>query len=106
MLNQFSSTTNNNQKSDKLVYYNENTQLNEIIQTKNNLNNELGEQRLQLINFDEVIKKNSSALNVKNSKGLNTRLKFILPIIFIFIFILLNSFIAFYKKQTLKLVLK
>jgi hypothetical protein len=34
VLNGFSSSVNRNQQSDKLVYYNENTQLNDVIKTK------------------------------------------------------------------------
>lgn len=103
LLNQFSTSVSNSQKTDKLVYYNENTQLNEIIQTKNNLVNELGFLRMQLISFDKTIKKNSITLNVINKKGLNNKMKFVLPLILIFGFILMNLFIVFYKKQAAKL---
>ncbi len=102
LLNEFSSSTNNNQKSDKLVYYNENTQLNEIIQTKTNLVTELGNQRMDLINLDKVIKTNSSVLNVRNTKGLNNKMKFILPIVLMALFILIRFFLSFYKKQSFK----
>lgn len=99
LLNEFSSATNNNQKSDKLVYYNENTQLNEIIQTKNILVSELGNQRLDLINFNKVIKTNSSAINVKNTKSINGKLKLVLPFILILGFIFIGFFRRFYKNQ-------
>lgn len=103
LLGQFSSATANSQKSDKLVYYNENTQLNDIIQTKNNLMAEIGVQKMDLVSFDMVIKENSSVLNVINKKGLNNKMKFILPMFFIFIFIGLTLFRSFYKNQAAKL---
>jgi hypothetical protein len=102
LLNGFAGSSTNNQKSDKLVYYNENTQLNEIIQTKNGLVAELGTQRMDLINLDKVIKTNSSVLNVRNTKGLNNKLKLILPIVLIGLFIFIRFFLAFYKMQSLK----
>jgi hypothetical protein len=106
LLNQFSSTTGDNQKSDKLVYYNENTQLNEIIQTKNNLVNELGAQRMDLVNFDEIIKKNTVDLNIKNNKGINGKMKLVLPFLLMFCFMGLSLFRNFYKKQSAKMSLK
>lgn len=102
LLNQFSNNTNSTQKSDKLVYYNENTQLNEIIKTKESLLFELGNQRLELANTDKFIKKNSSILNIKNTESVNGKLKFVLPLLFIFGFVLIHLFSKFYKKQALK----
>lgn len=102
LLNEFSSSTKTNQKSEKLVYYNENTQLNEIIKTKENLLFELGNQRMELTSLDKFIKKISSVINIKNENATNGKLKFVLPIFFIFGFIFINLFSKFYKKQSLK----
>ena len=106
LLNEFSNTTNSNQKSDKLVYYNENTQLNDIIRTKEGLLAELANQRLELKNLDSFIKKTSSIINIKNENVTNGNLKFVLPIFFIFGFIFINLFSKFYKKQSLKALQK
>lgn len=46
-LNTFNTTVNSSQKSDKLVYYNENSQLDEVIKTKDVLVNEQGRHRLE-----------------------------------------------------------
>ena len=102
LLNEFSTATKSNQKSDKLVYYNENTQLNEIIKTKENLLFELGSQRMELTGLDKFIKKTSSVINIKNENTINGNLKFTLPIFLIFGFIFINLFSKFYKKQSLK----
>ena len=92
----------NGSKSDKLVYYNENTQLNDVIKTKDGLINEQGNHRVELVGLDKVVKDNSTTINIKNTKSTNGKMKLILPFLFVLIFILIRFFIAFYKKQSLK----
>ena len=99
LLNEFSSSINGNQKSNKLVYNNENTQINEMIVSKDNFITELGYQRTELLKMDTFIKKISSVTNVQNTKNINGKLKFVLPLILIFGFILTRFFINFYKRQ-------
>lgn len=103
-LNTFSNTVNANSKSDKLVYYNENTQLNEVIQTKDKLIIEQGQHRMDLVSLDKIIKENSSTINIENNKSVNGKLKFILPFLFIFIFIFIYLFLDFYKRQANKII--
>ena len=105
VLNGFSNTVNSSLKSDKLIYYNENTQLNDVIKTKDALITEQGVHRIELLSLDKTIKENSTTINIKNTGNINGKLKFILPIIFLFIFILIRFFIAFYRKQALKVQL-
>ncbi len=102
LLNEFSNSAKTNQKSEKLVYYNENTQLNEIIKTKEILLVELGNQRMELTSLDKFIKKISSVINIKNDNVTSGNLKFVLPLFLIFGFILIHLFSKFYKKQSLK----
>jgi hypothetical protein len=102
VLNGFSNRLNGAAKSDKLVYYNENTQLNDIIKTKEALINEQGTNRVSLISLDKIVKDNSSTLNIENKSSVNGKLKLVLPILFILCFILLQIFITFYRKQALK----
>lgn len=102
LLNEFSNSAKTNQKSEKLVYYNENTQLNEIIKTKEILLVELGNQRMELTSLDKFIKKISSVINIKNENVTNGNLKFVLPLFLIFGFIFIYLFSSFYKKQSLK----
>lgn len=106
VLNGFSSTTNSNQKSNNLVYYNENTQLNDIIKTKENLIAEQGLNKIKLIHSDKIIKDSSIILNKKNSKSVNGKLKLVLPILFIFLFISGRLFLSFYRIQYQKNNLK
>lgn len=102
ILNQFSNQTSNEQKNDKLVYYNENTQLNEVIKTKDQLINEQGVIRLDLFNSNKIINDNSKTLNIKNTKSTNGKLKLVLPVLFVGLFILFGLFRRFYRNQLAK----
>jgi hypothetical protein len=102
VLNGFSNMVNGAQKSDKLVYYNENTQLNDVIKTKETLINEQGDHRVELVGLDKIIKDNSATLNIENTNSVNGKLKLVLPILFLFSFILIRLFIGFYRKQSVK----
>lgn len=101
VLSGFSNTAKGT-KSNNLVYYNENIQLNDIIKTKESLINEQGFLRVDLVGLNSIVKENSSILNIENNTSINGKLKFILPILFVCIFILIRFFIAFYRKQSVK----
>lgn len=102
LLNQFSNTSNS-QKNDKLIYYNENTQLNGIIEQKNSFINRIVDIKTQLITTDKVIKDKSMIINIQNTKGTNNKMKLLLPIVFIFGFLFFHLFVTFYKKQKAKI---
>lgn len=102
VLNGFSNMVNGAQKSDKLVYYNENTQLNDVIKTKETLINEQGNHRVGLVGLDKIIKDNSSTLNIENTNSVNGKLKLVLPILFLLSFILIRLFLGYYKNQMRK----
>lgn len=102
LLNEFSNSSKN-QKNDKLVYYNENTQLNGLIDQKNGLFNEINGIKTQLITSSKIILDKSRVINVKNTKGLNNKMKLVLPILFVFGFLFLSLFLSFYEKQKAKL---
>ena len=88
-----------NQKSSNLVYNNENNQFNSFFDLKNNLINEIASQRIALVNSNVVIKDISTVVNIKNTKGVNNKFKFILPVLFIFLFIVFAMVNSLYKKQ-------
>ena len=98
VLAQFENNIKNNQKSEKLIYNNENNQLNDLIINKNNLISEIGNLKLQLSYLDEIIKPKSIVLNQKNNKGLNGKMGKVLPILFLFLFFGL-SFVLFVNKK-------
>lgn len=100
VLNGFSN--GNSTKNDKLVYYNENTQLNDVIKTKEEIIRNQGKNRVKLVRFDKTIKEISSILNIKKAQKIKGNMTFVLPILFVILFVLLQFFMAFYKKQSLK----
>jgi hypothetical protein len=102
LLNQFSSTASN-QKNDKLVYYNENSQLNGVIEQKNSLINEIGVLKTQLISLDKIVLDKSRVVNIKNTKGLNNKMKLVLPFLLVLGFLFVTFFIRFYKNQAAKI---
>lgn len=106
VLNNFSSTAKNGSKNDKLVYYNENTQLNDIIKTKQYLIMDQGKNRLKLVSYDKTIKEINTVLNINNTKITSGNFKFLLPLIFIFIFVCLYLFQKFYRRELLKAAIK
>jgi hypothetical protein len=98
-LNNFKKNATNGSKSNNLIYYNENTQLNDIIKTKDAFIKEQGELRIAEVNYDKIVKDISIVTNIRNVKSLNSKLKFVLPILFVFVFLIISVFIRFYKKQ-------
>lgn len=99
ILDEFSSKTTMSQKSDKLIYYNENTQLNEIINTKNELVSTQGSLKLELLSLSKIINDRSTVLNVKDVSIIFVKMKFIIPVILILGFISLVNIRSFYKRQ-------
>ena len=99
VLNGLSSTAKNSSKNEKLVYYSENLQLNDIIKTKQKLVTEQGKNRFRLISFDKTIKEINATLNINESKTVNGHFKIWLPLFFIFIFVLASMFKKFYRRQ-------
>ncbi|MBS7255198.1 hypothetical protein [Flavobacterium branchiicola] len=102
VLNGFSNTVKNGSRNDKLVYYNENTQLNDIIKTKQYLITDQGKNRLKLVNYDKAIKEINTTLNINNTKITNGNFKILFPVFFLLIFVLVHLFKKFYRKQLLK----
>ncbi|CAM3940333.1 hypothetical protein B0A58_03495 [Flavobacterium branchiophilum NBRC 15030 = ATCC 35035] len=103
LLNSFAATSNSTQQNNKLVYYNENTQLNELIATKNGLIRDIGLQKIELINLDYFIKATSTVVNLKNTSKIYQKKTILLPIIFVIGYILYSFLSLFYKKQAAKL---
>lgn len=101
VLNQFKNKMSSNQ-GDKLVYFNENTQLNEIIKTKDILVREQGSLRIDLVNLTKIVRDISVITNEKDTKGTNGKLKLVLPFLFVFLFLVAQGWIRFYKTQSLK----
>lgn len=97
LISKFSHVQNN--KADLRLYNNENNQINDIITTKNNLVSEQGNLKMNLLTNDSIIKEVNTTLNILQTKGVNSKLKIVLPFIFVGIFIILRLLINFYKRE-------
>lgn len=96
------STAGSTLKSSNLVYYNENTQLNDVIQTKNDLHKEQGYLRIEMVGFDKIIKDNTIITNIEKKDAVSGNMKLWLPLLLIFLYLIIVFFIAFYKNQLRK----
>ncbi|MEZ0007421.1 hypothetical protein ABH942_002802 [Flavobacterium sp. 28YEA47A] len=103
LLADFSTASKGNSKSGNLVYYNENTQLNDVLKTKNELVLDQGNRMLELVFSDKIVKESSEVINIKNNQSLNGKLKFIFPIVFLSIFFGIVLIRGFYKSQMAKM---
>ncbi|WP_159801378.1 hypothetical protein [Flavobacterium sp. MK4S-17] len=90
------------QNKNAVVNINESTEINDIITTKQLLLQTVAESKIGLINIDSLVKESSVVLNIKNTKGINGKLKFILPILFILLYFMVVFLIKFYKREKLK----
>ena len=96
VLNGFANEVSKGSSNSNLVYYNENTQLDEVLKAKYDLVTEQGNRRVELVNYQKVIKDVSIISNIEKS----SRNKLILPILLIFFFIAGKMFFGFYKNQS------
>lgn len=99
LLDSFTSAGKSNSSS---VYINQNTQINDIIKSKESFINENGYLRIEILNYDKIIKKVSSNLSKKNTSFLDNNNKIILPILFVLLFCFFQIIRKLYKKQKLK----
>lgn len=102
ILNQFSGPYGNHANNEKLIYYNENLNLDGIIKTKDSLSAQIGTLKIEQYNTDKIIKEKGIVLNLKDHKTIKGKLIFILPLLFIGLFVFFSFFNSFYKKQSLK----
>lgn len=99
LLNDFSRVSSGNQKSSSLIYYNENNNLNDILKTKDDLIKEQGDLKISILNNNKVIKEVSFITNIIDAKGTNGKMKLVLPIALVFLFLFFYSVRNFYKTQ-------
>lgn len=102
LISVISKNISKNNKGNNLIYNNENSEINGMFELKNKLISEIAFQKIQLVKIDTFIKDISITPNVINNKGTNGKMKFVLPILFISLFVLIYLFLAFYKNQSTK----
>ena len=91
------------EKGNQVFYYKENSQLNDVLKTKTELIQTIAYRKIELINSTKVVKESSTVLNIKNTKSLNGKLKFTIPLLFVALFLLFGALRSFYKSQMQKL---
>ena len=99
LISQISENLAKDKSASNLVYNNENSEINSLFILKNSLINEIAEQRITLEKIKLYIKDISTTTNSINSKGINNKMKFLLPFIFVIIYLILYGFMSLYKKQ-------
>ncbi|KOS07100.1 hypothetical protein AM493_14435 [Flavobacterium akiainvivens] len=97
ILNNFSDSTRGSS-----VFYEESTDLHEVIRSKTVLLKEQEQNKVDKVNYSSIIKDNGTFLNIKKLNAASGRMKIIIPVFFVLVFILLVRFKNFYKKHSLK----
>lgn len=85
-----------------LLYYNNNTQLDQLIRSKTVLLKQQEKNRVNKVNYTKIIKDNASLLNIRKISATTGKIKFILPILLVLVFISLVKFRDYYKRETAK----
>jgi hypothetical protein len=99
LITQISENLAKEKSASNLVYNNENNEINSLFSLKNTLINEIAGQKITLETIKLYIKDISTTTNVINSKGINNKMKLILPFLYLFIYFIFYNFISLYKKQ-------
>lgn len=89
----------NDGKNDRMVLNNGDSQLANVLTTKDELLQQQGYYRIVLIEGTKIIKDISNTINKRNVESVNGKMKLILPFLFVFIYILIYLFSKNYKKQ-------
>ena len=71
----------------------------ELIQKKDELIHENHKLAIHKLEYDKVIKDQNISLNQMNTKGVNNKMKLILPFLFVLLYLLGYWFSQLYKKQ-------
>lgn len=96
VINNFSDLSREKNHQSQLVYYNENTQINDLFHTKNDLNYSKGALNQELVNYQNVIKDVSIAENKIIKKPLPDKVTY--PLLLIALYLLTIYFLHLIKK--------
>ena len=86
------------QGSANVMFKNDNSEVNSLITQKNELISKIEEDKLSLISQNKIIKDSTIVYNQINNKGIANKLKFIFPILFIFLFLCISYLKSLNKK--------
>jgi hypothetical protein len=86
-------------KSSSNVTISENSSITALINKKDELIKESQNLKLNKGEYEQIIKVINISSNNLNSKGLNNKMKLLLPFLFVFLYLIVYSFNRLYKKQ-------
>ena len=85
--------------SASVMFKNDNSELNSLITQKNELIAKIDFDKINLISMNKIIRDNTIVFNQVNNKGIANKLKFIFPILFIFLFLCISYIKSLNKKS-------
>jgi hypothetical protein len=74
----------------------------QLVRVKAKLVNDQGKNRINAIKYTKIIKDGAATYNIKSHNFTTGKMKFIYPVILLFIFVCVMQFISFYRSQTEK----
>jgi hypothetical protein len=87
------------QGSANVMFKNDNSEVNSLITQKNELIEKIEEDKLSLISQNKIIKDSTIVYNQINNEGIANKLKFILPALFVFLFLCVSYIKNLNKKS-------
>ncbi|TXI68114.1 MAG: hypothetical protein E6Q46_01690 [Flavobacterium sp.] len=103
LINRISENLAKEKGPSSLVYNNENNEINALFTLKNALINEIATQRITLENIKLYIKDVSITTNIIETNGVNNKLKLLLPLFFVFLYLFGHLFKSLYDKQSTRI---
>jgi hypothetical protein len=103
LIKQISINLAREKSASNLVYNNENNEINNLFAFKNGLINEIATQRITLENIKLYIRDVSTTTNIVESKGVNNKLKLLLPLVFVFLYLFGHFFKSLYDRQSARI---
>lgn len=85
------------------VTISQNSGLTELVNKKDALINENQSLKIYELEYNKIIKDQSISINNINTKGLNDKMKLVLPFLFVFLYFLGYAFFKLYNKQKLRI---
>ncbi|MES2545362.1 MAG: hypothetical protein V4548_10785 [Bacteroidota bacterium] len=98
--------TSNEGKNDRMVFNSGDSQLDDVLKTKDEMQRQQGYFKVALIEETKIIKDVSSIINKKNTEAVNGKMKLVLPFLFCFLYIFIFLFRKNYKKFKSKIQAK
>jgi len=99
ILNSFANRKNG---GNNMVSFNNDGQLNDVIETKNNLVDQQALNNIKKVNYTSIIKEKGTVLNFKRKGIANGNNKIIYPVALLLLFVFVVLFISYYKSQVRK----